>query len=181
MAISSYFTDQGYTVIPHTTLNLAWRQVLSDVDILIVKGKDVSAIEVKSSHDDLSRANQQLSKILDYVDYAFVATDKEVKAWGGGVIGLMQVGPWGVKVVRNATRLMSRPSIVSLFALQKKCLTRMLGVSEHARLGKYELARAVVMLGEDDVLRDCVKEVVTCSLQCSTDCPIWKYTDSGGK
>lgn len=178
-AISSYFTKLGYVVIPHTALNLAWRQVLSDIDILIAKGMDVTAIEVKSSHDNLSRANHQLSRILDYVDYAFVATDKQVNAWDGGAVGLMQVGPRGVKVVWNATRLVSRPSTVSLFALQKKCLARMLGVSEHTHLGKYELARQVEMLGEDDVLRDCVKEITTCSRQCSTDCPIWKYMDSG--
>ena len=177
--ISSYFLERGYAVVPHTTLNLAWRQVLSDVDILIAKGTDVIAIEVKSSRDKLARANQQLSKIVDYVDYAYVATDQDVETWDGGAVGLIRVGPEGVKVVRSATRLVSRPLVESLFALQKKCLSRMLGVSEHTHVGKYTLARQVETLGEDDVLRDCLKEITTCSGQCSSDCPIWKYVESG--
>jgi hypothetical protein len=174
--VSQFFESQGYTVIPHTTLNLAWRHVLSDVDILVMKGPVVIAVEVKSAHDDLHRASRQLSRILDYVDYALVATDQDVKDWNDDTVGLMLVRAEGVVFVKKGAQLSARPSFKSLFALQKKCLSRMLSIEGHCHLSKYEITKQVDLLGDDDVLRDCVKEIVTCGGQCSTDCPIWNFT-----
>jgi hypothetical protein len=141
-----------------------------------MKGPVVIAVEVKSNHDNLYRASHQLSRILDYVDYGLVATDQDVKDWNNDAIGLMLVKADGIVFAGKGTRFSARPSFQSLFALQKKCLSRMLGVEGPSYLSKYEIAKQVDSLGDDDVLRDCVKEIVTCSGQCSSNCPIWKFT-----
>ena len=150
---------------------------MSDVDLLVTKDQIVIAIEVKSSHDNLDRARLQLSKLSNYVDYVFLATDYEVDDWNEPAIGLLLVRRDRVLLARKGVKLSSRPSFQSLFALQHKCLSRMLGAERPTYLNKYDTAKRVDLLGDDDILRECVKEIVTCGGQCSSNCPIWNFTD----
>ncbi len=176
--VAQYFRRRGYRVVSHTTLNLAYRNVLSDVDLLVIKDDVVAAIEVKSSRDSLRRGSFQASKLSNYVDYVFIATDQKIRDWDNSVAGLLLVNEDEVVLAKQGPRFSTRPSFQSLFALQHKCLSRMLGAGSTANyLNKYETARRVDSLGDDDVLKECVKEIVTCSGQCASDCPIWDFTN----
>lgn len=176
--ISQFFSQQGYECYPHASLNLAWANILSDIDVLLVKDDSVTVIEVKSKRDNLQKARHQLLGIADYVDYAFVATDKKVKKWDEKDIGLILIEEGKPRIAIEAKRFVSRPGIRSLFGLQKKCLVRMTGCKSLNYNLKYDVAEQISMLGDDETLRQCVKEIIICSRKCETDCPIWKFAST---
>ncbi len=73
--LAIFFENLGYQTIPHARFNIAWGNILSDVDLLVLKNDEIVAVEVKSSKDNLKRARKQIENIKDYVDYAYVATN----------------------------------------------------------------------------------------------------------
>jgi hypothetical protein len=66
---SKYFKSRGVSVMSHTRLNVAWSNVFSDIDILMLKKNLISAIEIKSHRDNLHYAFNQIHRIKDFVDY----------------------------------------------------------------------------------------------------------------
>jgi hypothetical protein len=176
---SDHFSQQGYRVFPHARFNIAWGSSLSDLDILLVKGDTLTVIEVKSRRDKIARAEQQMQRISDYIDYGYVATDRTLEHWGDPVIGLLLVGET-VKTIARAKRFAGRPSIESFFALQRRCLFRFLGEESNRRFLKYDVAEKVRLMGSEASIRRCLKRIVTCARSCKTDCPVWRFAIRNG-
>lgn len=170
--LTEHFQKSGYEVIPHSSLNIAWGRVLSDIDLLLIKDQLLTYIEVKSSRDNLARAHKQIDRIKDYIDYAYVATDKHVKKWNYRTVGLVFVKDKEVKVVRKAMRFQSKPRFYSVASLKKKCLVRFFGTGNPYLLyeNKYDMAEKVYT--EKECNRLLLKEIVTCGELCSSKCPI---------
>ncbi|MCL4437150.1 MAG: hypothetical protein M1503_04655 [Thaumarchaeota archaeon] len=171
----NHFTSLGYSAIPHARFNIAWGSILSDLDVLLIKGNSLTVIEVKSKHDNIARARRQLRGIADYIDYAYVATDKILKRWDEPKVGLLFVDKKGVKLVVHAKQFTSRPSARSLVALQKKCLLRFLGYRNYNYMRKFNIAEQIRGAGEAKSLRQCLSEVVVCGQRCDLDCPVWNF------
>ena len=139
----------------------------------------MTVIEVKSRRDKIARAEQQIQRISDYIDYGYVATDRLLEHWGEPAIGLLHVGET-VKTIARAKRFAGRPSIESFFALQRRCLLRFLGEGSNSRLLKYDVAERVRLMGSEASIRRCLKRIVTCARNCKTDCPIWRFVIKNG-
>lgn len=167
-----HFQHNGYEVIPHSSLNIAWGSVLSDVDLLLIKDHLLTYVEVKSSRDNLSRAKQQIDRVMDYVDYAYVATDKHVRDWQIANAGLIHVQEETVTLVKRAKKFHNKPRFYSVVTLKKKCLARFFGTDNRCLMlvNKYELAQHVYTKRE--CARHVLKEIVTCGELCVTNCPI---------
>lgn len=169
-----YFQLHDYKVVPHSSLNIAWGSIISDIDLLLIKNNEITYVEVKSSRDSLSRAKNQIDRIMDYVDYAYVATDKIVKKWDIPDAGLISVQGDSVTFSKLAKKISSKPRFYSVACLKKKCLVRFIG-NNYNRLmltNKYELAQNVY--DKKECTRDCLKEIVTCGGHCDFDCPVLK-------
>ena len=172
-AVAKHFRSLGYHVLSHVRLNISWAPILSDVDLILLKDGAVTIVEVKSKHDKLSRASIQLLAIRDYVDFAYLATERLPKFWSNNGIGLLLVQGARVDCVGEAERLTDKPSLNSFFALQKKCLLRLLGIeSRQSCVSKFEAAQQASGLENPAYLRDLLKQIATCSRLCETDCPI---------
>jgi len=169
--ICSYFASDGFRVFPHIRLNVAWSASLSDVDALLIKNETIVAIEVKSSQDKFSRAHYQLKAIADYVDYAYVATDRLPRNLFEGSIGLLQIAGDTVKIIKLAEPLEGKPTVQSLMALPRKCLLNVLDIYGQKGLLKYELAHMMRDSFDDGFLRLCAKEVAFCQECTLTRCP----------
>jgi len=70
------------------------------------------------------KALVQIERIKDYIDYAYVATNKLVSNWNFRAVGLIIVRDNAVTIVKKPTRLRSRPKFSSIISLKKKCLSR---------------------------------------------------------
>jgi len=176
-SLAQYFQMYGREVIPHARLNIAWGSILSDVDLLLLENDMLTFVEVKSSRDKLSKAMRQIDRVKDYVDYAYVATDRLLNYWNMSRVGLISVRVDDVVVVKKPTRFRNRPQFASIVALQKKCLSRFLGNGYACRtyINQYDLARYVYTIRKDECTRECLKEIVTCGNTCDTICPISNY------
>ena len=64
-SLVTYFQLNGYEALPHSSLNIAWGSILSDIDILLVKENQLVCVEVKSHRDKLSKAPKQIDRIKD--------------------------------------------------------------------------------------------------------------------
>lgn len=155
-------------------MNIAWGSVLSDVDLLLIKDNLLTYVEVKSSRDNLGKAKQQIDRIVDYVDYSYVATDKNVKNWEMPEVGLIHIQGEKVTRIKRAKKFSKKPSFCSVATLKKKCLLRIFGAeNRHLRaVNKYELAQLVYT--KKNCTRDIIREIVTCGELCATNCPIEK-------
>lgn len=175
-----YYTAKGFAVVPHAQLNISYGRIISELDILLEKNGFLTYIEVKSDRDKLSRAFEQVDKVKEYVDYAYVATNKRIDNWDHDSIGLILVSEKKLSVVKKAKRFTDGPSYSSLFALRKKCLIRFLSNGHICkdRFSKYKLAKHVFATYKNIELRECIKEIVTCGdAECSS-CPIAIFIDA---
>lgn len=172
--LSEHFQLKGYEVVPHSSLNIAWGSVISDVDLLLIKNQLLTFIEVKSSKDKLARAKRQIDRVMDYVDYAYVATEKHVKDWELVNVGLIHVQDGTVTLFKNPRKFSKKPRFYSVATLKKKCLARFFGIDNRyiMSVSKYELAQHVYT--KRKCARSVLREIVTCGELCATNCPIAK-------
>jgi hypothetical protein len=173
--LTDYFLKEGYDVIPHSSLNIAWGSVLSDIDLLLVKDQLLTYVEVKSSRDNLARAHKQIDRVMDYVDYAYVATDKKVRKWSSKNAGLIFVGSDKISMIKKGKRFKNKPRFYSVVTLKKKCLDRFFDNQCLIFENKYNLAEYVYAKKECN--RPLLKEIVTCGYLCSSNCPLVRKYD----
>ena len=197
-----FFEAAGNDAVPHARFNIAWGSILSDVDLLLVgrapagagtaggggvaARQAVAAVEVKSSRDDLRRAPAQVRRLLEYADYAYVATDYMPRRFDVRGAGLIVVRGGRVHVVRSAPRAgggrrrrgWGAPAAA---ALPKKCLLRMAearGAAAGAgRATKAELARRVTAGRAAAAVGGELAIVATCGggALCEAACPVWGF------
>jgi hypothetical protein len=169
-----FFIGKGYEVVPHSRLNIAWGPIISDIDILLVKNGLLTCIEVKSCKDKISRAPDQINQIQDFVDYAYVATEKTVKNWSTDNIGLILVSGQMIKIAKRAKKFTKKPKFLSVLCLKKNCIARMLAsdTSCFQHIDKYDLAKKAYSKKGGKCIRKYVREVVTCGEDCDISCPI---------
>ncbi len=192
--------------MPHARFNIAWGSILSDIDLLLVgRGGGggggaggggaarpaVAAVEVKSSRDDLRRAPAQVERLLDYADYAYVATDYVPRRFAVRGAGLIVVRGGRVDVVRSApraARLGERRAAAAAAALPRKCLLRMaeargMPASQAGRAPKARLARCVTAGRGAAAVGDELAQVATCGGGCACDaaCPVWGFEGAAGR
>jgi Holliday junction resolvase-like predicted endonuclease len=172
--LAAYFQLEGYEVVPHSSLNIAWGSVISDVDLLLIKNQLLTFVEVKSSKDKIARAKKQIDRVKDYVDYAYVATEKNVEDWALVKVGLIRVRDRTVTLLKNPSKFSKKPRFYSVATLKKKCLARLFGIDNRHILSvsKYELAKHVYT--KRKCTRSILREIVTCGELCATNCPIVK-------
>lgn len=174
LSLTEHFRLHGYEAVPHSRLNIAWGSIVSDIDLLLLKNHILTYVEVKSSRDNLMKAKQQTERIMDYVDYAYVATDRKVRNWEIPNAGLIYVQKEKVTIIRRAKKFSKKPRFYSIVALKKKCLARFFGNDNRYLMlvNKYELAQYVYTKKVKKCTREHLKEIVTCGESCDIDCPI---------
>ena len=169
-----FFENLGYQTIPHARFNIAWGNILSDVDLLLLKNNEIIAVEVKSSKDNLKRARKQIENIKDYVDYAYVATNYIPRKFSLRNTGLIYVN--GSVVILKSPKLLSdNPRLYSIDSLPKKCLCRWAKTKNQSCSNKSKSELANHILNNSDGLKSKIKEIVTCGLNCDYGCPIWNF------
>jgi len=181
--LKSHFENIGYDAVPHARFNIAWGNIISDVDLLLLKNNKLTMIEVKSSRDKLQKAKNQINNVRDFVDFVYLATDYRPKKWSQKNTGMLLVNG-SVDVIKEPKPLIQPPRHESIDALQKKCLKRLAQIKGHKNsdnLRKYELVNLIKNNNTDPLSKDEIKEVVTCGLKCDTDCPIWNFKSVSNK
>ena len=175
--LSEHFSGNGYVAFPHSRLNIAWGTILSDIDLLLLKDDLVTYIEVKSHKDKFARAFQQIERVKDYIDYAYIATDRMIDDWKTSDIGLIHVRNNAVSVKNLPTRFTDSPRFLSILNLKMKCLIRFLGNGKPCRTyaSKYNLAKYVYIVRSSECTRECLKEITTCGELCDGFCPIENF------
>ena len=128
LALERYFNSKGFSTYANAHLNIAWGTVISDVDLLLIRKKEVIAIEVKSKKDVFRRAFVQLEKIASFIDKAFVATDDEIIANKfrkmDSYIGILYVNLKSPDIVtkKPAKNYEINPSRTTISYLKRCCL-----------------------------------------------------------
>lgn len=173
--LEPYFISQGFQVIPHARFNIAWGNILSDIDILLVKDGKVGVIEVKSSHDNLKKAKKQISKIKDFVDFVYIATDYRPRKIPVKTAGWILVQD-EITIMRLPKVIESLPSYRSVNSLPKKCLERYMLEKKMSfkRMSKYQLTNSIFSISEKNLRKE-VQAIATCGQECDVDCPIWEF------
>ena len=173
--LESFFQNQGFQVVPHARLNISWGNILSDIDLLLIKENKVGIVEVKSSHDNLKRAKKQISNIKDYVDFAYIATDFKPRKLPAPIAGWIFVKD-EVTIMKNPRIINKEPSHYSVDSLPKKCLERYLNQKNISPKGmsKYEITSNIMSLPTEN-LKEEVKSMATCGQECDTNCPIPEF------
>jgi hypothetical protein len=173
--LEPFFQCQGFQVVPHARLNISWGNIISDIDLLLIKENKVGIVEVKSSHDNLKRAKKQISNIKDYVDFAYIATDFKPRKLPTPIAGWIFVQD-EVTIMKFPQIITHNPSHYSIDSLPKKCLERYLCHKEISSKGmsKYEMTNNVLSVAEKN-LKDEIKAMAICGQECDENCPIWEF------
>lgn len=172
--VAAYFRGQGHAVVQRASLNVAWGTILSDIDVLASDGNDLIAVEIKSRQDSLSGVDRQIIALKRYMDYVYLATERHLRRSIDSGTGLLRIDGDQVRLIREPRRINSKPTIGSLARLRRICLARIMN-DRGNKLSKYGLVEQAISFRSDPNLHQCLKQVVTCSRTCATDCPIWAY------
>lgn len=176
-SLTRHLSRHGYNGFPHVRLNVAWSPIVSDIDLLAVRQREITIIEVKSSHDKFARASSQLRRVSDFTDFAYIATDRvPATRHSDPQIGLLLVKGDQVETLVEARVFEGRPQQDSLFKLQKKCLRR-LAMARDDQMSKFEMSKTVHASWNGESLRECVKRIVICDRNCERSCPIRSFTE----
>jgi len=172
--LAEYFSYKGYQVVPHSRLNIAWGSIISDVDLLLLKDGLLTYVEVKSFKDKVARATQQIEQVRDFIDYAYVATERKVSNWNLPNVGLIHVQEKSIKLLKRAKRFTGKPNFLSILSLKKKCLGKFFGsnIDYLMHVDKYDLAQNVCAVKAQECNRVYLREIVTCGESCSLACPV---------
>lgn len=173
--LEPFFQNQGFQVVPHARFNISWGNILSDIDLLLIKENKVGIIEVKSSHDNLKRAKKQILKIKDYVDFAYIATDFKPRKLPTPIAGWIFVKD-EVTIMKHPRIIDNAPTRYSVESLPKKCLKLYLNQKNipPKRMSKYEITSNILSIFPEN-LKEEVKSMATCGQQCDTSCPIPEF------
>ncbi|MBS3925963.1 MAG: hypothetical protein KGZ34_04655 [Nitrosarchaeum sp.] len=173
--LEPFFQNQGFQVVPHARLNISWGNIISDIDLLLIKENKVGIVEVKSSHDNLKRAKKQISNIKDYVDFAYIATDFKPRKLPTSLAGWIFVDE-EVTIMKYPQSIHNEPSHYSVDSLPKKCLERYLEQKNLSVKGmsKYEITDTIMSIPVKN-LKDEIKSMATCGQECDVSCPIWEF------
>ncbi len=173
--LEPFFQSHGFQVVPHARLNISWGNIISDIDLLLIKENKIGIVEVKSSHDNLKRAKKQISNIKDYIDFAYIATDFKPRKLPISLAGWVFVED-KVTVMKFPQIIHGKPSHYSIDSLPKKCLERYLDQKNISPKGmsKYEITNNILSISDEN-LKDEVKSMATCGQECDTNCPIWEF------
>lgn len=161
--IEVYFKNLGYDVVSHARFNIAWGSIISDVDILLIKGNKLTVVEVKSSRDNIMKAEHQIRKIEDFVDEVFLACDFLPKKIPCDTAGFIFVNGEKIEILRTPKILTKKPSVESLMLLHKSSLGKLLGLKS-IECNKESKSNLVSMVQEidSDTLKSQLKEIITC-------------------
>jgi Holliday junction resolvase len=178
--VAKFIELKGFSVIPHTRFNVAWSNMLSDVDVMMLKDGLIYVVEIKSHRDKLVRAFKQLDKIKDFVDFIYIATEKFPLTWDQKNIGLLVVNleTRSIKEINRPTRTRSAPRIETIRSFQRKCLVRTLSGSingKHYKAPYKQQLAEMIQKNTDPILRSYLKEIATCGRDCKNNCPIWSF------
>jgi len=170
--VARFFSDKGYDVKEHVSLNVAWGQALYEVDVVAIKDEEITLVEVKSKRDKISRAYDQIERLRSIIDYCFVASDASIRdSHFDGDIGILLVNN-EVKIMRNARRVNVPITKGFLVKLKKKCLDRLYNRNGlQKRVKKESLAGLILGKADADKLRREVRKTVFCSQKCD-ECPL---------
>jgi len=173
-SLAEYFRYEGYEVVSHSRLNVAWGSILSDIDLLLLKDGLLTYVEVKSCRDNIARATEQVECVKDYIDYAYVATERKVRNWNVPKVGLIHIQEDIITFVKAAKKFQNKPRFLSILTLKKKCLAKFFeaDINYLTHVDKYDLAQTVYATKANSCTRECLKEITTCGESCNMPCPI---------
>ncbi|XHH10241.1 MAG: hypothetical protein ACFCUE_06310 [Candidatus Bathyarchaeia archaeon] len=174
--ISGALSSDGYDVLTHVRLNIAWSNVISDIDVIAISEKETIIMEVKSSHDNFYKAFSQLKNLEGFADKLYIATDKPVNTikmdkWVDESIGLICVEEKKLKIIKPAKYFCAFPKVGAISQLRKKCLfhlANLLGVP--AYLSKAEIENRLVGTFNSLELKMVIKQIVLCEGNCEKNC-----------
>jgi Holliday junction resolvase len=175
-SLERHFKEEGFSVLTHARLNIAWSNVISDIDILAVSDDRVVIIEVKSDHDDFYKGFNQLKKLKGFADNLYIATNRKPESlksekWRDESIGLIHVNNQNIEVLRPARKIRSLSKKDTFSQLKRKCLvrlTRLLNVPTH--VPKVEIERRLRMKFDEKDLKVIAKRIALCKEDCENDC-----------
>jgi Holliday junction resolvase-like predicted endonuclease len=178
-ALTGYFQDMGYSVVPHAQLNIAWGPIISELDMLLLREDTIIYVEVKSHKDNLTKAVKQIERVKDFIDYGYVATSQQANNWNSPNIGLIRIDPEHIDIIKKAKRFTNSPRYSTIASLKKTCLIRLLGNDQGTQrhIRKRGLARRLFSQQNSGCTREHLKQIITCANKCPENCPVSKLID----
>lgn len=169
--LTHFYEKQDYEVFPHSSLNIAWGSIYVDLDLILFKKGLVTYIEVKSKKDHFQRAYKQIENVKDFIDYAYIASDKVEIKLKNEKIGIISIQDAEICIKNKPHRITEEPNLYSVLSLKKKCIERFFSDLENTRLiSKYQLA--VKVHSERDLCsKENLKKIALCNQNCD-ECPI---------
>lgn len=178
MSVKRLFQHQGYTVLTHARLNVAWSRVISDIDVIAVSNEKIIMVEVKSDHDYFYKGFKQLEKLKGFADELYIATNRQIidfkgDKWRDPSIGLIRITDDLTEIVRPAVPIHGLCTGEAISLLKKKCLVRLASLLNIPKcLPKQEMERRLRENFDNADLKEIVKSLILCDNACDVSCSL---------
>jgi len=167
--IANFLKNNNYKVREHVSLNIAWSNVLYELDVIGIRENEVTIVEVKSKKDRIMKAKTQMDILRGFADYAYVASDLLIESSNFKEdIGIMFIHNNEVFIIRNAKKISDPITKDMLMKLKKKCVIKLCGNDRsYNKMNKQNLVNLFLNNIDKEDLKVEVKNIVFCSQRCS--------------
>lgn len=175
-SVKYFFQKQGYSVSTHARLNIAWSNIISDIDIIATLADEVVIIEVKSNRDHFYRGFEQLQKVKGFADKIYLATNKSINSlnlekWRDDTVGLLHIKKGKIEVIKSAENISSLLPRNTFSQLKKKCLMRLVRLLDiPTSLPKTKIDQMLRSQFNETDLKIIAKNIALCDEDCEKDC-----------
>jgi hypothetical protein len=174
--VEQFLVGLGYVVSTHVRLNIAWSNIISDIDVIAKKEHETIIVEVKSDHDNFYKAFKQLNKLEGFADKFYVATNRsidnsKIAKWPDDSIGLIAIGDNNTRIEKPAKRVNSLTQDGTVSQLRKKCLVRLAGLCGIPNyLSKEEIEKRLLKEIHSSELKGITTKIALCDGDCINNC-----------
>ena len=164
----SYFRSKNFWVKRHVSLNFAWGNVLSEIDLLLLKDNKIYVVEVKSKKDKLLHAKKQLLNLMPYVDYIYLCMEKDDYINNiDDSIGIILYKNEMVNII-NEPKLINLDIIkTDLLKLKRNCLLKIINRKIPKNLDKEHLCNIILLEHTQNKIKSYLRQILLCDKDCN--------------
>lgn len=167
--IFNFYKNKGYDIRKHISFNIAWGNVISEIDLILLNIDEITIFEIKSKKDKIEKAHIQIEKFRKYADYIYVASDVFLdKTIFIDDIGLIFINE-KIEIIKNAKKIIHNIEEKDLNKLKKVCLYKLLDLTtRRKKLTKKEVIDLLIKKYNQKQINNYFRKITFCDKDCDS-------------
>jgi Holliday junction resolvase-like predicted endonuclease len=167
--IYNLYKNKRYDIRKHVSFNIAWGNVISEIDLILLNIDEIIIFEIKSKKDKIGKAHKQIENFRKYADYIYVASDIFLDETSfSDEIGLIFINE-NIEIIKKAKKIIYNIDKKDLNKIKKECLYKLLDLTiRRKKLTKKEIIDLLIKKYNQNQINNFFRKIIFCDRDCSS-------------